>query len=74
MPGLYAGAYPAVMRRVSRVARDIDGADEPLVSYFSDRQIWYVDRGNGMHKLYPYRNTEPVQKQLAQAAVDGSTR
>jgi hypothetical protein len=55
-------------------ARDIDGVNESLLSYFADRQVWYVDRGDPLHKLYKYQSPEEKQNQLAHLALPGSNR
>lgn len=55
-------------------ARDIDGVNESLLSYFADRQVWYVDRGDWLHKLYRYKSPEQKQVELARLASTGTNR
>jgi hypothetical protein len=55
-------------------ARDMGyWGNQELVNYYPDRQIWYVDRGDSLHRVLPYDQvTAPVKLAFELAALDDS--
>jgi hypothetical protein len=72
VPGTHDWIYNDADMDHARViwARDMgDANNQELLNYYTDRQVWYVDRGDSLAQLLPYDPSAPLK-----LAAEHSTR